>query len=628
MERKKLKTIQLEPWQSVLLGLLMVLAITYAALFLQPGTAAELHAALMKNKVCILLNTLPVAAVFCLLYALIGNVFWTGGVTWLTFLLMSYGNYLKIVYRQDPLIFADLAQISEALTAVSDFDIQLNTTVLFGIAFVTICFAVAGAVLRDKKSSIRSRLLLLVCVIVLSVAADRLLYNADQYASRNIYYNKIEKTDDANHVMTSGEVSFIYYFCYSHNRYGIQRPENYSEELVTQSAKAYGGGTEPADAESPHIIMVMLEAFSDISSGEMFSFDADEDPMKNYHLYSASQNAVSGKVIVPNDCAGTANTEFDVLTGVQTKMVADGSIPFFSIHKDRESIASVLSAAGYQTVFTHPGHSWYYNRQNVYRSLGFRELYFSEAYEDAEMVGTLVSDKSVGDFLIKRFEENRENGDQPIFEFAVTIQNHMPYAKGRYGDNDSKGIEVPASVALSESGREQLGIYLDGVEAGDRLIGQLIEYFRSDEEPVILAFFGDHLPSLGEDYAVYRELGMDIGLTDSAENILLTHETPYLIYANEQAMRCESVKAAMGGGTQIISANYLGAELLEMSGFSRNDAYFDFLCQSRNQVNGLWGDIAVLPDGDGYRTADRSGVDPEIDSIWTLMQYWGYSRMH
>ena len=628
MERKKLKTIQLKTWQSVLLALLMILGITYAALFLQPGTAAELHAALMKNKICILLNGLPVAAVFCLLYTLIGNVFWTGGVTWLTFLLMSYGNYLKIVYRQDALVFADLVQISEALTAVSDFDIRLSATVLFIIAFAALCFAIAGVVFKDKKRSIRSRLLLLVCIIVLSAVADRLLYNANQYSARDIYYNKIGKTDDANHALTSGEVGFIYYFCYSHNRYGFQRPENYSEELVTQSAKAYGGGTELADAESSHVIMVMLEAFSDISNGEMFSFDADEDPMKNYNLYSTSQNAVSGKVIVPNDCAGTANTEFDVLTGVQTKMVADGSIPFFNIRKDRESIASVLSSAGYQTVFAHPGHNWYYNRQNVYRSLGFDELYFSEAYEDAEMVGTLVSDKSVGDFLIRRFEENRENGDQPIFEFAVTIQNHMPYTKGRYGDNENKGIEVPASVKLSESAREQLGIYLDGVKAGDRLIGQLIEYFQSDAEPVILVFFGDHLPSLGEEYAAYRELGMSTGLTDSAESILLTHETPYLIYANEQAMRCESVKAAMSGGTQIISANYLGAELLEMTGFSRNDAYFDFLCQSRKQVNGLWGDIAVLPDGDGYRTADRNSVDPEIDRIWTLMQYWGYSRMH
>ena len=628
MKRKKLKTIQLKTWQSAALALLIVMGITYAALFLQPGTAVELHTALMKNKICILLNTLPVAAVFCLLYALIGNVFWTGGVAWVVFLLMSYGNYLKIVYRQDPLTFADLAQISEALTAVSDFDIRLSTTVLSGIAFATLCFAIAGIIFKDKKSGIRSRLLLLVCIIVLSIAADRLLYNADQYAARNIYYNKIEKTDDANRVLTSGEVGFIYYFCYSHNRYGFQRPENYSEELVTESAKAYGGGTELADAESPHVVMVMLEAFSDISNGEMFCFDADEDPMKNYNLYAASQNALSGKVIVPNDCAGTANTEFDVLTGVQTKMVADGSIPFFSIHKDRESIASVLSSAGYQTVFTHPGHNWYYNRQNVYRSLGFDELYFSEAYEDAEMVGTLVSDRSVGDFLINRFEDNRENGDQPIFEFAVTIQNHMPYTKGRYGDNENKGIEVPASVKLSENGREQLGIYLDGVKAGDRLIGQLIEYFQSDAEPVILAFFGDHLPSLGEDYAVYRELGMSTGLTDSAENILSTHETPYLIYANEQAMRCESVKAAMGGGTQIISANYLGAELLEILGFSHNDAYFDFLCQSRHQINGLWEDIAVLPNGDGYRTADRSDVDPEIDSIWTLMQYWGYSRMH
>lgn len=628
MKKKQLRTIQLKAWQSVLLALLMILGITYAALLLQPGTAAELHAALLKNKICILLNALPVAAVFCLLYVLIGSVFWTGGITWLVFLLGSYGNYLKVAYRQDPLVFADLMQISEALTAVSDFDIQLNTTVLLGIALVTLCFAIGGVVCKDKKRGVRSRLLLLGCVLALSVVADRMLYNADEYAARNIYYNKIEKTDDANHVLTSEEVGFIYYFCYSHNRYGFQRPENYSEALVTQSAKAYGGGAEQADAESPHVIMVMLEAFSDISNGEMFSFAADEDPMKSYNLYAASQNAVSGKLIVPNDSAGTANTEFDVLTGVQTKMVADGSIPFFSIHKDRASIASVLASAGYRTVFTHPGHNWYYNRQNVYRALGFDELYFSEAYDGAETVGTLVSDRSVGDFLINRFEENRECGEQSIFEFAVTIQNHMPYTKGRYGDEKSRGIEVPASVELSEGGREQLGIYLDGVKAGDRLIGQLIEYFRSDEESVILVFFGDHLPSLGEDYAVYRELGMSVGRTDSNEDILLAHETPYLIYANEQAMRCESVRAAMGGGTQTISANYLGAALLELLGFSRNDAYFDFLCQSRHQVSGLWGDIAVLPDDEGYRTAERSGVDAEIERIWTLMECWGYSRIH
>ena len=102
--------------------------------------------------------------------------------------------------------------------------------------------------------------------------------------------------------------------------------------------------------------------------------------MYGFHQLAQSDRARAGHIVVSNFGAGTANTEFDVLTGIQTNMVSEGNVSSFRVlHKSVNALPWAYRRAGYATYFTHPGYSWFYNRDNVYQYLGVEERVFNEA---------------------------------------------------------------------------------------------------------------------------------------------------------------------------------------------------------------------------------------------------------
>jgi hypothetical protein len=75
--------------------------------------------------------------------------------------------------------------------------------------------------------------------------------------------------------------------------------------------------------------------------------------------------------------------------------------------------------------------------------------------------------------------------------FAITMGNHGPWL--------NKGSE--------------LGCYLDGLRRSDEMLRRLIEGLEDRRSDAILAFYGDHLPSLPRDFA---RLGFDDWRSDYA----------------------------------------------------------------------------------------------------------------
>ena len=657
------KKVYLNVWQTTLVAAVFVLLVTVLSFAMMPGEAGFADGVgfawkqICEQPLLAVMNILPPLLLMLLLFAILNNVFFAGAILFLSVTLLSYGNYLKTVMRSDPLTPQDVMLLREALFAVKDFDISINGPLLVLLIVFTLIFALAGLIVKNRKKTLLRRVVFIVVALVLCVGAEEAMYNADHYSARYIYYHKLTRTDDANHAQNYKEMGFLYSFLYNRNAYGFTKPEGFSKAEAegwenedaggsvsggdvgnegnsgngtgsvgkgtnvggNGTAEGTGTGSERASGVKPHVVMVMCEAFCDITNNEVFLYDEENDPLRNYNVLSASEGAISGHIVVPNVNAGTANTEFDVMTGGQTKQLADGSIPFFSIRKETTGIASVLSDEGYASMFTHPGRSWYYNRQNVYDYFGFDELYFADAYKNAEYSGTLVKDDSVGDFIIDAFESQTSESSDPFFSFAVTIENHMPYTVDRYGRDSSRAPDpVPLAQAIPAESAQTLAIYIEGLRSGDRLLGRLADYFGQTEEPVILVFFGDHLPSLGENFAVYRELGLSVGSTATYEETLTSYETPYIIWANEAALAqtdfaetaaVEGLKAGSAGeDTNTMSANYLGALVLELAGFGDDDAYFSFLNETRKQMPVLWGDIAVVNAVSGNQNGVSAGI--------------------
>lgn len=78
----------------------------------------------------------------------------------------------------------------------------------------------------------------------------------------------------------------------------------------------------------------MCESYSDLSDEDVFQYAEEDNPMYGFHRLAASDRARSGHIVVSNYGAGTANTEFDVLTGIQTNMVSPNNVSSFRVlHK-------------------------------------------------------------------------------------------------------------------------------------------------------------------------------------------------------------------------------------------------------------------------------------------------------
>ena len=124
------------------------------------------------------------------------------------------------------------------------------------------------------------------------------------------------------------------------------------------------GYTEPEDASDINVIFVMNEAFSDVLNEDVFVFPEGEHPMEVYNELASGENAWAGHIIVPYFAGGTADTEFDVATGMQTNLLNPNSpslTAFRTVNRDLDSIFRVFGAEGYTSCFMHPGDSWFYN---------------------------------------------------------------------------------------------------------------------------------------------------------------------------------------------------------------------------------------------------------------------------
>ena len=347
--------------------------------------------------------------------------------------------------------------------------------------------------------------------------------------------------------------------------------------------------------------------------------------MALFHQVAASEQSIAGHIVVSNYGAGTANTEFDVLTGIQTNMLNENSTSALRvIHKPTASLARLYAAQGYDCWFMHPGESWFYNRDSGYDYLGFSERCFVDQFRGKfPWKGAYVSDKGFGQMLCQRYEAHKAQSDAPWFAFSVTIQNHQAYPWNKYKDRPA---EAPLKIAVSDETMETVSVYAEGVRDSAVLLYDLTEYFDRQEDPMLLVFWGDHLPALGKSFSVYREIGLDIGNEADLSSALDTYTTPFVIWANRAY--CEQYDLAgrkatleLPAGLRI-SDTYLGELVYELSGRKGSDAYWDFLGQARRILPVICQGRYELPDGSRTET-----LTEEQAAVESKLRKWGYYRV-
>ncbi|MDE6454654.1 MAG: LTA synthase family protein, partial [Dysosmobacter sp.] len=419
------------------------------------------------------------------------------------------------------------------------------------------------------------------------------------------------------------ETGFPFNFCYQFTTYTVDRPEGYSRS----AAEGWDQGGQPADPPAVHVVMVMDEAFSDITDEDVFTYGPEDDPLPNLHALRQDGHCLSGHIVVPGFAGGTANTEFDVLTGMQSNALsATTTSAMRVVNRNLDSLIRLFREDGSYTTFFHPGDDWFYNRENVYRWLGAEETVFRDEMENIRFKGggTWIADDYAAELIERGFQE-AVSGGRTFFNYTTTIQNHMSYGLEKYGP-DYVFPPLRAGVPLSEQAETLLKVYVEGARDADAMLGRLWRFFSEQDEPVVLVFFGDHLPYLGDNQLAYRELGLDVGPAEDGQMSLRSFETPYVIWANDAAARAldwQSTAAALDLPEDgVISACYLGAVLVELTGRSGESPWFDFLNRLRREAPVVQKNEYVSLDGAAF-----TEPDPELAADISKWRQWSFYKL-
>ena len=540
-------------------------------------------------------------------------------------LLLAFINYYKITIRNEPVFPWDILILREAFAIMpSSGRVAINYSIFAHIGLLLIWFFAVKLIPvfynRNKevlpkparkeyfqirklkiKNSLAVRLLAraaLVGVLVGTIVLCTIhIFMNDRLIQRlNIFDNQwaqIEATQ-ANGFITTFLINCKYF--------NVRTPEDYSQSRImailddlyeyktdvrnntaevagyiydsTISTSENRNATHTTVSERhPNIILIMNESFTDAS---LFTEVVTCGPVTPT-FEALKQTAVTGKVMTPQFGGGTANSEFEVLTGMTLANLPAGSTPYQQfINRPTFSYPRFLAQNGYFCLAIHPFDRRFWSRDTVYPLLGFHDFLGIEAFEDPEISGQFISDREAMRKIISEFEAKRESGSQaPLFNFTVTMQNHFPYSELDYPEEYR--VDILEAPNLSEDSIHRLRGYMTGLRDADQSLADIIAYFEQQDEPTIIIFFGDHLGSWGDIEETYARSGYLTGDLCTPENIQKIHSTPFVIWSNFKDVQADA------GSMQMYQLLPFMTDLFNLP----RPAFFDYLLRQANVYRGF-----------------------------------------
>ena len=295
-----------------------------------------------------------------------------------------------------------------------------------------------------------------------------------------------------------GNIAFAYEdyglpYCFSASLFntGISEPNGYTKKAmakIDKNGELNQTATSRSSDELPNIIVVQLESYFDVANAEFFTTSEDACP----NLHNLYQNYSNGYFKVPSVGAGTANTEFEVLTGMNLRYFGPGEYPYKTYSKKHptESAATALASLGYGTHALHDNTGNFYSRANVFNNMGF-DTFTSKEFMN--VLQTTENGWAKDEILTHHIMEAMDTTKQEDFVFTVSVQGHGNYPETQVIENPKIKVEGIEDEAL----KNKWEYYVNQVYEMDQFVGDLIKAVEERNEPSVVVFYGDHLPTMG-----------------------------------------------------------------------------------------------------------------------------------
>lgn len=437
----------------------------------------------------IILCTLSVALIFkrrMFAVTFIGAIWLLAGIT----------NGIVLGSRVTPFTASDLKLVKYAVAIINNY-IPMYKIILIIAGLIT--FIVVTVVWWFKAPKVTEKIPYIRHVVIVAAVFFGLI---------NIIYistdTGILPTKFGN--IAQGYLDYGFPYCFSNTllNTGISKPSNYSTELVDEiveevetempviepeSETATQTQENPAnnDEGTPNIIFIQLESFFDPL--EMKNLTFSEDPIPNFRKIYETYS--SGYLSVPSVGAGTANTEFEIISAMNLDFFGLGEYPYKTILKKStcESIAYDLSDKGYKTHAIHNNDATFYDRNNVFSKFGFDTF---TPVEYMRITETTPMGWAKDKFLIPEIMQTLDSTQERDFIYTISVQGHGEYPS--YDVGLDKKITIDGIE--DESRKNSFEYYVNEISEMDDFVASLLAKLSLSEEKTIVVMYGDHLPSL------------------------------------------------------------------------------------------------------------------------------------
>ena len=458
-------------------------------------------------------------------------------VVWLG---LGTANGVILMNRMTPFTLYDFTNFADGLTIATTYFSKVQI-VLFLIALALGVAAIVMIFIRSEKWKNINYKKSLAVILVAAAAAFGATAGLEKTGVISTFFGNLN--------YAYRDFGMPYCFISTSVSAGISRPRGYSEAMITgllDEKTKKGTHTrlkEKNDStDHPNIIVLQMESFTVAQDYSNIEVSRDPTPVFN-KLY---KNYTSGSFEVPACGAGTANTEFEVLTGISAKFFGPGEYPYKGKLRKNvlESMAYVTRSHGYNTAALHDHRALFYNRNEVYANLGFNTFTSVEYMNNVSFTPTnWCKDKVLTGEIMEIMKSTKERD----FLHVISVEGHGSYPTERVFKKPYTEV-----TAEDEETKWKYEYYLNECHEMDTFIGDLIDKIEDSGEPTVMIIYGDHIPALDVKEENYKQKDL--------------YTTRYVIWDN----------IGLPKKDRDIHSYQSGAILLKDAGLSHEGIIFDY----------------------------------------------------
>ena len=431
-------------------------------------------------------------------------------------LLFAIANYLKLSYRSEPLLPSDFSQILELKQIMQMMNESHVVIVLVFIGLLVVIFAVLTKIHSKLIFTTKQRI---VAVSFLFLIIFSMYHSNHQYSPYRIIATTFGSTDifwdlTEDYSQNGPVVGFIKKL----NIQVMDEPENYSYETVKGIVDKYKEKTSETNEgkgtlQNHTVIFILSESFVDPL--RIPSLKLSDDPIS--FIRSLKNDTTSGLILGSGFGGGTANVEYEILTGFSTNYLHSSlRIPYTLLVPNLNEAPNFTNIFQHKTA-VHTYNASLYKRKEVFKKFGFERFVYDGGHPDLTYKETLenseyISDESAYQEVLDILNSSDYESD---FLLLTTMQNHIPYESGQYTNQFQVLNEIDEQI------KSQIETYVQGLHYTDIATKNFIEEIRKIDKPITVLFFGDHLPS-----------GIFDSFAEENDEEFAFYETDYFIYSN------------------------------------------------------------------------------------------------